>query len=39
MSLDGALFDLPKLRNISKDVLSYLDAPTISKMQPNMLKI
>ena len=31
MSLDGALFDLPKLRNISKDVLSYLDAPTISK--------
>lgn len=30
MSLDGALFDLPKLRNISRDVLAYKDAKTIS---------
>ena len=31
MSLDGALFDLPKLRNISKEVLAYKDVETICK--------
>jgi len=29
MSLDGALFDLPKLRNISKEVLAYKNVETI----------
>lgn len=29
MSLDGALFDLPKLRNISKEVISYKNIETI----------
>lgn len=29
MSLDGALFDLPKLLNISKDVIAYYDAAKV----------
>lgn len=32
MSLDGALFDVPKLKNISRDVLALKDAKTISSM-------
>lgn len=30
MSRDGALFDLPKLTDISQDVLAYMDAKTIA---------
>jgi len=30
MSLDGALFDLPKLQNICKETLAYYDAKTIA---------
>lgn len=32
MSLDGALFDVPKLKNTSRDVLALKDAKTISLM-------